>query len=161
MLHREPETESERERAKERERNRERARESTIESARDSQRELQRERATESYREPDSKETSPGVRFRGLHWWAGRRSQKFDVTPRSSPRPGENPRGSRKIWFWFFKRSFQLVEFCVGPYNTVKNKEGKNEAILIGTFRAFSKEEFCVGTWVRNNMRWHLLIDLS
>ena len=33
--------------------------------------------------------------------------------------------------------SFQLVEFCVGPYNTVKNKEGKNEAILIGTFCAF------------------------
>merc|ERR1712181_25117 len=26
----------------------------------------------------------------------------------------------------------ELVEFCVGPYNTVKNKEGKNEAILIG-----------------------------
>ena len=37
----------------------------------------------------------------------------------------------------FFNALFQLVEFCVGPYNTVKNKEGKNEAILIGTFCAF------------------------
>ena len=31
----------------------------------------------------------------------------------------------------------QLVEFCVGPYNTRKNKEGKNEAILIGTCCVF------------------------
>merc|ERR1712192_348018 len=30
------------------------------------------------------------------------------------------------------ERTLELVEFCVGPYNTVKNKEGKNEAILIG-----------------------------
>ena len=62
-------------------------------------------------------------------------------------------------WQYFdsFKCSFQLVEFCVGPYNTVKNKEGKNEAILIGTFCAFFKQEFCVRTWVRNNMRWHVV----
>ena len=57
----------------------------------------------------------------------------------------------------FFNALFQLVEFCVGPYNTVKNKEGKNEAILIGTFCAFFKQEFCVRTWVRNNMRWHVV----
>merc|ERR1712180_536991 len=30
------------------------------------------------------------------------------------------------------ERTLELVEFCVGPYNTRKNKEGKNEAILIG-----------------------------
>ena len=28
--------------------------------------------------------------------------------------------------------SFQLVHFCVGPYNTVQDKNGKNQAILIG-----------------------------
>ena len=33
----------------------------------------------------------------------------------------------------------QLVEFCVGPYNTRKNKEGKNEAILIGTCCVFDQ----------------------
>ena len=58
---------------------------------------------------------------------------------------------------------FKLVEFCVGPYNTVKNKEGKNEAILIGTLCcAFFTQEFCVRTCVRNNMSSHfVLIDLS
>ena len=44
-----------------------------------------------------------------------------------------------------YNASFQLVEFCVGPYNTVKNKEGKNEAILIGTLCcAFSNKSFAL-----------------
>ena len=27
---------------------------------------------------------------------------------------------------------FQMVHFCVGPYNTCQDKDGKNMAILIG-----------------------------
>merc|ERR1719348_2133766 len=30
------------------------------------------------------------------------------------------------------ERTVELVHFCVGPYNTTKDKEGKNTAILIG-----------------------------
>jgi len=47
--------------------------------------------------------------------------------------------------------TMELVHFCVGPYNTKKNKEGKNEAILIGIAIDLRNQEIFPASYPWNN----------